>query len=191
MQTTINYKQSRTAGFVSFSKYLLGIFIIVTLSSCSASRTVNNSHKTNRPAKYNQLQKEYALKLNVDENQLNQLALYAYIDEWMGVKHKMGGNTKSGIDCSAFVGNIYREIYNINLPRTSADMANTIKTTSQQKLKEGDLVFFSFGKKRVDHVGIYLHNDFFVHVSSSKGVIISKLSSPWYNKYLVKQGYVK
>lgn len=191
MQITINYKQSRTAGFVAFSKCLLAIFIVVTLSSCSASRTANNSRKTNYPAKYSQLQKDYAHKLDVAENQINQLALYAYIDEWMGVKHKMGGNTKSGIDCSAFVGNIYREVYAINLPRTSADMANTIKTTSQQKLKEGDLVFFSFGKKRVDHVGIYLHNDYFVHVSSSKGVIISKLSSPWYNKYLVKQGYVK
>src|SRR5690606_41447427 len=101
-----------------------------------------------------------------------------------------GEHSHSRLVCSELEGNLYRANYHINLQRTSADMANEINPTTKHKLKEGDLVFFSFGKKRIDHVGIYLKNDRFVHVSSSKGVIISKLSDPWYEKYLVKYGYI-
>jgi lipoprotein Spr len=50
-------------------------------------------------------------------------------------------------------------------------MADGIKRKYENQLVEGDLVFFSFGKKSIDHVGLYLRNNKFVHVSTSKGVI--------------------
>ena len=100
----------------------------------------------------------------------------------------MGGTTKSGIDCSGFVSNVYTEIYKEKLPRTSRDMADEIKNKKIDKLKEGDLVFFAFGGGKIDHVGIYLHNNRFVHVNRKKGVIISNLEDVWYSKYFVKSG---
>ncbi|HIX54669.1 MAG TPA: C40 family peptidase, partial [Candidatus Sphingobacterium stercoripullorum] len=61
----------------------------------------------------------------------------------------------------------------------------------ERQLSEGDLVFFSFGGRNIDHVGMYLHNGKFVHVSTSKGVIISNLKEQWYHKYFKFGGQIK
>lgn len=192
MQTIVqSNEKSRATGFSVLLKFIIGLAFLSSLVSCSSARTVAKpSVGTSLNASEQKIQRDFANILEVNPEEITQIKLYRYIDDWLSVKHKLGGNSKSGIDCSAFVGNIYREIFQVNLPRTSADMAKTIRTTKKNQLKEGDLVFFSFGKKRIDHVGIYLKNNRFVHVSTSKGVIVSKLTDPWYANYLVKYGYV-
>ncbi len=134
---------------------------------------------------------DFAAVLGVPASSLKNEKLYHYIDEWIGTPHKMGGMSKSGVDCSAFVGEVYRNVYNENLPRTSRDMADKVKKKNHRNLEEGDLVFFSFGNKNIDHVGIYLQNNKFLHVSTRKGVIISDLTDSWYAKYLQKAGSLK
>lgn len=134
---------------------------------------------------------DFANLLEVSKKDLKNEKLYFYIDKWLGTPHKMGGTTKSGIDCSGFVCNVYTEIYDEKLPRVSRDMAEQIKPKKKDKLKEGDLVFFAFGGGKIDHVGIYLHNNKFVHVSTKRGVLISSLEDAWYSKYLVKSGSLK
>jgi len=129
----------------------------------------------------------YADVLGVNPREMNS-SLYSFIDNWMGIPHRLGGLSKNGVDCSAFVGMIYQEVYRKNLPRTSRDMAEIIKRKYDDQLREGDLVFFSFGGKNIDHVGIYLHNGKFVHVSTKKGVMISNLKDAWYYKYLTRCG---
>ena len=83
---------------------------------------------------------------------------------------------------------LQRDIYGKSLPRRSRDQADAIKKKSLANLKEGDLIFFSFGGREVDHVGIYLNNDFFVHASTSRGVIVDDLTLPVYQKAIVKTG---
>ncbi|WP_293955755.1 MULTISPECIES: C40 family peptidase [unclassified Sphingobacterium] len=129
----------------------------------------------------------YANLLNVSPQRLNP-NLYSFIDDWMGIPHRMGGQSKSGVDCSGFVNLLYMEVYKGNLPRTSRDMEGVVKRKKVDKLQEGDLVFFSFGRSGIDHVGVYLHNNKFVHVSTRKGVIISDLSDSWYAKTFVDAG---
>lgn len=136
----------------------------------------------------NQLLASYADVLGVSISELQRPSLYELIDHWMGVPHRTGGTDRRGLDCSAFVGIVMREIYDKNVPRTTTDIAKTIKRKNEHRLTEGDLVFFSFGRRGIDHVGIYLHNDKFVHVSTSKGVIISDLQDPWYHKYFTRSG---
>jgi len=137
-----------------------------------------------------QLLEGYATVLGVPINKLQRPELYGFIDDWMGVPHRTGGTDHRGLDCSAFVGLVMREVYNKDIPRASKDMAERIKRKYERQLREGDLVFFSFGRKSIDHVGIYLHNNKFVHVSTSKGVIISDLRDPWYYKYFTRAGTV-
>lgn len=132
----------------------------------------------------------YAQLLKANEKSLN-ANLFQFIDQWMGSPHRLGGMTSDGIDCSGFVLLTYQNVYQKNLPRTSRDMAENVVRKYDHQLKEGDLVFFSFGGKAVDHVGIYLHNDQFVHVSTKAGVIISNLKDPWYYKYLTRCGTPK
>ncbi|WP_262247692.1 C40 family peptidase [Parapedobacter soli] len=137
-----------------------------------------------------QLLESYASVLGVDARDLNRPELYQFIDDWMGVPHRTGGTTHRGLDCSAFVGLVMKEVYGKSVPRASRDMAQRVKRKYERQLREGDLVFFSFGRRDIDHVGIYLHNNKFVHVSTSKGVIISDLHDSWYYKYFTRAGTI-
>lgn len=108
--------------------------------------------------------------------------LRAYCLDWLGTPHRMGGTTKQGVDCSGFVCNVYKEIYGISLPRRSQDMAKVCKTIKDKNdLKEGDLVFFNNKKGgTINHVGIFLDKDKFIHTSSSKGVTIGRFSETYW-----------
>ncbi|WP_240903216.1 C40 family peptidase [Sphingobacterium sp. SGG-5] len=158
--------------------------VLFFLASCGVKKKTASYEKPNTKSS---LTTYYADLLGVKPNDLNK-DLYAFIDSWMGSPHRLGGMSRAGIDCSGFVNLAFREIYHKNLPRTSRDMAEVVKRKYDNQLREGDLVFFSFGGKGVDHVGIYLHNDRFVHVSTKQGVVISNLKDAWYYKYLSRCG---
>lgn len=133
----------------------------------------------------------YAAILGVSARDLKNKTLYSFIDKWLGSPHRLGGTKPSGIDCSGFVGVLYREVYGKDLPRSSRDMGEQVKRKYERQLREGDLVFFSFSGKKIDHVGVYLHNNKFVHVSTRRGVIISDIKDSWYYKYFVRAGTPK
>lgn len=119
---------------------------------------------------------------------LKSKSLYRFITDWTGVKYRLGGLDKKGIDCSGFALLLQKDIYGNSLPRRSRDQAEAVKKVSQNNLKEGDLIFFSFGGAEVDHVGVYLNNNFFVHASTTRGVIVDDLNLPVYQKAIVKTG---
>lgn len=133
------------------------------------------------------LSERYAALLNVPQSDITNERLYRFIDAWMGTPHRSGGVDRNGIDCSGFTQILERDIFKRDLPRSAAEMAGFVKRKYEEDLQEGDLVFFDFYKK-YDHVGIYLKNNKFVHVSTSRGVIISNLKDPWYYKYFSRCG---
>jgi len=135
-----------------------------------------------------ELKTKYAELLEAAPKELELIELYAFIDEWLGVKYKYGGTTKKGVDCSGFTNLLYNNVFKKELPRSSSDIAAIAKSISKKELSEGDFVFFSIRSNKVDHVGIYLANNRFVHASTSKGVIISSLEHPYYAKYFKKGG---
>ena len=106
-----------------------------------------------------------------------------YCVSWVGTPHVLGGKSRQGTDCSGFVYNVYKDVYDIELPRRSQDMEKEVDIlSSKNKLREGDLVFF--GKSNVNHVGIFLNEDNFIHASTSKGVIVSSLEEKyWKNNF--------
>lgn len=116
--------------------------------------------------------------------------LYRFITDWTGVRYRFGGLDKGGIDCSGFAYLLEKEIYGVTLPRISRDQANVVRKKPIDNLKEGDLVFFSFGGNDVDHVGVYLNNGFFVHASTTRGVIVDDLTLPAYQRVFFKSGSV-
>jgi len=136
------------------------------------------------------LEIKYAALLNTDVELLADNQLLPYIDEWYGTRYKMGGTTKSGIDCSAFVQAIYLSAFAVNLPRTARDQYRNSRIISATELKEGDLVFFNT-RGGISHVGIYLQNNKFVHASSTNGVKISDLFEPYYLKRYMGAGRIE
>ncbi|GAB3904360.1 NlpC/P60 family protein [Mucilaginibacter boryungensis] len=133
---------------------------------------------------------KYAELMNVDKDQIQNGRLYAFIDQWMGVPYKFGGQDKDGVDCSGLAQLLEQEVYAVNIPRTTAQQVATIKRKYEEELKEGDLVFFDFDGKEFSHVGIYLQNGYVVHASSRKGVIIVRLHDPSLYKYFSRGGSI-
>ncbi|WP_434361686.1 NlpC/P60 family protein [Parasalinivibrio latis] len=104
-----------------------------------------------------------------------------YFAEWKGTPYLYGGNSKSGIDCSAFTQHAFEQLYSLRLPRTTKAQAKAGKQVSLSEKQNGDLVFFKTGKK-VYHVGVYVGDNHFMHASTSKGVILSRLDNPYWTR---------
>ena len=160
----------------SFTWVIL-VFVLILASCSSRKHVVKTDTKAARAA-------EVMANLRSKE-------LYRFITDWIGVRYKLGGLDKSGIDCSGFALLLEKNIYGLSMPRRSKDQADAIRKKNINNLEEGDLIFFSFGGNEVDHVGVYLNNDFFVHASTTRGVIVDDLTLPVYQKAIVKTGTLK
>jgi probable lipoprotein NlpC len=121
-------------------------------------------------------------RLTYSEPVLKKL-FYEQFQEWASVRYRNGGLSKAGVDCSGFVYLTYQQKLGIRLPRSSGHQSQAGYPVLQNELKAGDLVFFKTEPTQ-NHVGIYLEQRRFMHVSSSKGVAISSLDDRyWASKY--------
>ncbi len=135
------------------------------------------------------LQLKYAVLLNTEVEQIEDTELLRQVDEWYGTRYRMGGTTRKGIDCSAFVQNVYLAAFAHSVPRTAFEQYKAASRISATELREGDLVFFNT-TGGVSHVGIYLRNNKFIHASSSNGVTVSDLFDPYYLKRFLGAGRI-
>jgi len=91
--------------------------------------------------------------------------------------------SKEGVDCSGFVVLTFRDRFDVVLPRSTRDQAERGVRVRQRSLRSGDLVFFKTGFFS-RHVGIYVGQRTFLHVSGKKGVTMSSLDNRyWSRKY--------
>lgn len=130
-----------------------------------------------------------ALGLECGENENKDL--YETVNSWLGVPYKYGGTDRKGIDCSAFVGAVYKSVYHVTLQRTCNDMLREVNLIGRGDLREGDLLFFTNSKGKVAHVGIYLKDGLFAHASTSNGVSVSSVDGGYWQKHFYKGGRVK
>jgi lipoprotein Spr len=153
---------------------------------------VNYYKETATPAieKTSSVQLKYALLMNTDVEEVQNLRLYKSIDDWYGTPYRYGGATKKGIDCSAFVQSVFISAFGVTLPRTAREQYQYVKLISATQLKEGDLLFFNT-TGGVSHIGIYLQNNKFIHASVANGVIITDMYEPYYVKHLIGVGRIE
>ncbi|MCK8045016.1 NlpC/P60 family protein [Shewanella sp. 1CM18E] len=149
-------------------KFLIIVFLSALLTACSSVPT-EPSRGSGKHSLSNSAQ---------TKSQLLQMHR-----EWQGVPYRLGGNSKSGIDCSGFVLLTFQNQFGRQLPRTTEQQKNIGSSVSKSQLRAGDLVFFKTGWS-TRHVGIYLGDSQFLHASTSQGVMISSLNnSYWKQKY--------
>lgn len=102
--------------------------------------------------------------------------IVSYAKQFLGCKYVYGGTTTSGFDCSGFTQYVYKH-FGVNLNRTAA--AQYSNGTSVTNLQAGDLVMF--GKSGINHVGIYIGGNTFIHAANvSRGVTTDTLASGYY-----------
>ena len=106
--------------------------------------------------------------------------LYDHYNNWRGVRYREGGLSKNGVDCSGYVHLAYKQKLKRSIPRSTEQLAKSGSKVSPRLMQPGDLVFFKTGWK-TNHVGIYLKNGKFMHASSSRGVMISRLDNPYWS----------
>ncbi|MBF0573892.1 MAG: C40 family peptidase, partial [Desulfamplus sp.] len=77
----------------------------------------------------------------------------------------------------------FKHRFGITLPRSTEEMADIGESVEEGEWRAGDLLFFKTGIV-TRHVGVYIEDGRFLHVSSIKGVIISSLNNNyWRNTY--------
>ena len=114
--------------------------------------------------------------LKIDSN------LSAFIKEWSGTPYLLGGSTKKGVDCSNLNKNLYKHVYNINIPNVCYKQWNSTSRISRDSLKVGDLIFFRSTRSPSGwHCGCYLGKGLFLH-SPQRGDVV-KISSIYEPKY--------
>ncbi len=117
-----------------------------------------------------------------------------YSKNLLGTAYHYGGNSPSqGLDCSGFVKYVY-DHFDIKINRVACDQATQGEYIERSALRIGDLVFFDTNGNQnyINHVGIYIGNDQFIHASSGKGkVVISDLSGFYLDNYMTGRKFVR
>lgn len=102
----------------------------------------------------------------------------------VGTPYRYGGSSRDqGFDCSGMVQFLYRDAFNVALPRTARDMAAASRRIRPQDLKVGDVVFFNTGGHPYSHMGLYIGNGEFIHAPTSSGTIrTARLDQPYFRQ---------
>lgn len=117
------------------------------------------------------------------DNETARRKLVQTAKSYLGSPYRFGGTSvKRGIDCSAFVGKVFRH-YDVKLPRTARSIYKKGKPVGKNELRVADLVFFRTYASFPSHVGIYIGDGKIIHASSkAKRVIISRIDKGYLRK---------
>lgn len=154
------------------------IFVVAAFSSCRSSKRKVAETKVEAKTSLSALEKKLGVTLPSGSNR----AYYEEIASWLGAPYKYGGTEKTGADCSGFVMVVYQKVFGIKLIHQSSQQKEQSKRVNESALKEGDLYFFKLDGNKISHVGMHVAPDFFIHASTKRGVVVSKLSEPYYSK---------
>ncbi len=110
-----------------------------------------------------------------------QQRLLTQFRQWRGTPYQLGGNSRGGIDCSAFVQQTLSTHFQIKAPRTTAQQLKMGDEIARDAMQVGDLLFFRTGYS-TRHVGFYLGDGKFLHASTKVGVTISRLDDLYWRK---------
>jgi cell wall-associated NlpC family hydrolase len=174
------YCKKALSNFKIFSPLLVTFLVFV--AGCKSTKSPNKDIR--ETGSLISLEKRLGVSLPEGANKY----YYEEIASWLGAPYKYGGTEKSGTDCSGFVMIVYDRVFGIKLDHQSSLQKEKSRSVKASTLKEGDLYFFKLDGKKVSHVGMHVAPDYFIHASTKKGVVVSKLSEPYYSNAFAGYG---
>jgi lipoprotein Spr len=163
------------------------VLLLLLFVACRGRKESTGSH----PGGTSSFVKKYSEILGVPLSKECNRKFIETCASWLGTPYKYGGTSKSGADCSGFAGQVYSAAYGKTIGRSSRDIFDQCREVPKVSLREGDFVFFKIKSKKISHVGIYLTQGYFIHASTSKGVIVSNLNEEYYQKTYAGGGRLK
>lgn len=186
-----NREQRLPAGFSGFTAKSHASVPHDASQAQARAQAINTAHSRNAPAVQNPLPARNSRKsvdtVAVAGNTKQGNAVIKRALETVGTPYRWGGTTPGkGLDCSGLVKYAFSDVTNVDLPRSSNDMASGHgQAVDRKDLKPGDLLFFNIKSRRINHVAIYLGNDRFVHAPRrGKAVTVDSLKKPYWDKNL-------
>ena len=169
--------------------FVLAIVLCLSVVAAQAQTKPTTSATPDKPGdEQDGLVKEYFSQImGVALKTTSNVKLFQFVYDWVGTPYHWGGDSRKGIDCSAFTKELYSNVFNLTIKRNSRDIFSMVSPVKKTELQEGDLVFFKIHSRRISHVGIYLGDGKFAH-ASSRGVAVSSLDDGYYNRYFYKGG---
>jgi len=160
-------------------KTVFFIIFVLLFSGCSSKIIPSYTSKAKLKNTANTIEPSYKPK---NHNWITRALFHEY-KKWHKTLYEYGGVCLEGVDCSSLVQNIYKDAFNVTLPRSTKEQVKRGYRVSRNSTKEGDLVFFKTGYK-TRHVGIIIEKGKFINASTKFGVTISELNNPyWREKY--------
>ncbi|AUI65746.1 MULTISPECIES: C40 family peptidase [Glaesserella] len=167
--------------YIKQSKKLFFCSLITTallLTACSGSQDTRSQSSKSSASKIYRTSKG-----SINDPIFVISSLSEHQREWKGTRYRLGGTSRSGVDCSGFMQITFRDLFGIDLPRTTTEQAQEGTRVSKNDIQTGDLVFFKTGRgPNGKHVGVYVKNGQFLHASTKGGVIYSDMDSPYWSK---------
>ncbi len=178
-----------------FLLLLMATALSVSLPSCHSAKKSGNSHYSSHNKHYNKRGRRKPVKndkgIGVLPKTDNKIVKEAY--GWLGTPYGYGQAEKGkACDCSGMVVRVYEKVTGIKLPRNSAEQQEFCKNLKKKDVRVGDLCFFATGKDpdKTSHVGIMIDDTNFIHASTSKGVVVSDITQPYYERTFKGYGRV-
>lgn len=168
--------------------------LAVSLPSCRSAKKSESSFYKSQKGRHNNgknnTDKNGKENINLPKSN-NKIVREAY--GWLGTPYSYGKAEKGkACDCSGMVMSVYEKVAGVKLPRNSAQQQDFCKKLKKKDVREGDLCFFATGKDpdRTSHVGIMVDDSNFIHASTSKGVVVSDITQPYWTKTFKGYGRV-
>jgi cell wall-associated NlpC family hydrolase len=105
--------------------------------------------------------------------------------QFRGVPYRNGGSDPSGFDCSGFVQYVFAQ-HGTALPREVREQFEFGEAVQMERLRAGDLIFFTTVARGASHVGVFIGGEEFVHAPSSRGrVRVERFTSSYWSRRIV------
>ena len=169
------------------------------ISDQKTVETTSRSGSTIKPENVTPMEEQQDTTKNEEKNTSSSsssgsgTSVVEYAKQYLGCKYVSGGSSpEGGFDCSGFTSYVYKH-FGISLSRSSKGQINDGVAVEKSNLQPGDVVVFNNSSNTsIGHVGIYIGGNSFIHAANPKeGVVITSLSSSYYQKRYVGARRVK